>query len=186
MEIHPPHGSIHTWKDFLIQLGTITAGVLIALSFEGLREWRHERALVREARETIAREIADNLKEIETGNADIGKRQANIDQLIGLADAVLNKKPSEIHEITVGYAIADLNAAGWQTAERMGALAHMDYAEAQRYAHVYGIQQLFAEHQRRALEHATSALVLLRGNPFDAPPTNGEVLLADFLSDDCR
>jgi len=52
VEIHAPHGSIHSWKDLLIQLGIITAGILIALSLERVREWRHERALVREARET--------------------------------------------------------------------------------------------------------------------------------------
>jgi hypothetical protein len=38
VEIHPPHGSIHSFKDFVVQLATITAGVLIALSFEGVLE----------------------------------------------------------------------------------------------------------------------------------------------------
>ena len=30
MEIHPPH-ALRSWKDFLVQLLTITAGILIAL-----------------------------------------------------------------------------------------------------------------------------------------------------------
>jgi hypothetical protein len=33
-DIHEPHESIHTWKDFWIHLGTITAGLLIAISLE--------------------------------------------------------------------------------------------------------------------------------------------------------
>jgi hypothetical protein len=37
VESHP-HGSIHSWKDFCVQLGTIAAGALIALSLEGVRE----------------------------------------------------------------------------------------------------------------------------------------------------
>ena len=37
MDIHPPH-PIRSWKDFAIQLVTITAGILIALSLEGVRE----------------------------------------------------------------------------------------------------------------------------------------------------
>jgi hypothetical protein len=57
MEIHPPHGSIHSLKDFFLQLATITAGVLIALLLEGLVEWNHNRGLVHEARTTIGREI---------------------------------------------------------------------------------------------------------------------------------
>ena len=64
MEIHPPHGAIRSWRHFLLQLGTITAGVPIALSFEGIREPIHDRSLVREARENIRREIADNRREI--------------------------------------------------------------------------------------------------------------------------
>jgi hypothetical protein len=63
VDIHPPH-AIHSWKDFGIQLVTITAGVLIALSLEGVRESIHDRALVREARENIQREIADNQREV--------------------------------------------------------------------------------------------------------------------------
>ena len=72
MEIHPPHGAIRSWRDFLLQLGTITAGVLIALSFEGIREAIHDRSLVREARENIRREIADNRREIRRLIASCG------------------------------------------------------------------------------------------------------------------
>lgn len=60
MEIHPPHGPVHSIKDILLQLLTITLGILIALSFEGMREWRQERVLVNEARENMLREIRDN------------------------------------------------------------------------------------------------------------------------------
>jgi len=63
MDIHPPH-AIHSWKDFGIQLITITAGILIALSLEGVRESIRDRALVREARQNIHREIADNQREV--------------------------------------------------------------------------------------------------------------------------
>jgi len=34
MEVHPPHQSLHTWKDFWIHIGTITLGLLIAISLE--------------------------------------------------------------------------------------------------------------------------------------------------------
>src|SRR5262245_25696016 len=60
VEIHPPHAAAHSLKEFLLQLLTITAGVLIALLIEGMVEWNHHRTLVREAKEMIAREIADN------------------------------------------------------------------------------------------------------------------------------
>jgi hypothetical protein len=171
VEIHAPHGAAHSWKDLLIQLGTITAGILIALSFEGVREWRHERSLVHEARETIAREISSNLKEVDGENAGIAARQANIQNLIDMVDRVLAKKPSGMTQINVGASLADLNAAGWQTAERMGALAHMQYDEVQRYSKLYGVQQLYADQQRRTFEHAIAALTVVPGAPEDAPPS---------------
>ena len=34
IDVHPPHTSIHNWKDFWIHLGTITLGLLIAIGLE--------------------------------------------------------------------------------------------------------------------------------------------------------
>jgi hypothetical protein len=34
LDVHPPHSATHSWKDFWIHLGTITAGLLIAISLE--------------------------------------------------------------------------------------------------------------------------------------------------------
>jgi hypothetical protein len=41
MEVHPPHAPLHTWKDFWIHLGTITIGLLIAISLEQSVEGLH-------------------------------------------------------------------------------------------------------------------------------------------------
>jgi hypothetical protein len=34
LDVHPPHTATHTWKDFWIHLGTISAGLLIAIGLE--------------------------------------------------------------------------------------------------------------------------------------------------------
>src|SRR5207302_1432447 len=78
VDIHPPH-AIHSWKDLLVQLGTITAGVLIALSLEGVRETIRDRALVREARANIKREIADNKREVDQEIAEMDARAKKVD-----------------------------------------------------------------------------------------------------------
>jgi len=41
IDVHAPHGGVHTWKDFWIHLGTITLGLLIAISLEQSVEWMH-------------------------------------------------------------------------------------------------------------------------------------------------
>ena len=169
VEAHPPHESIHSFREFFLQLITITAGVLIALSLEGLLEWNHYRILVREARETISREIADNRKEIDIALAGLDERTKNLETALRLANELLNAKKSDVHEITLGSNIAELGASSWQSAERTGALGHMDYAEVQSYSRIYALQDLYTDHQRRSLERLSAALAMLsNGDPHQA------------------
>jgi hypothetical protein len=42
IDVHAPHGGVHTWKDFWIHLGTITLGLLIAISLEQSVEYFHQ------------------------------------------------------------------------------------------------------------------------------------------------
>jgi hypothetical protein len=56
MDVHPPHGPIHTVKEFMVHLLAITIGLLIALGLEGSVEWVHHRHLARDARENIFQE----------------------------------------------------------------------------------------------------------------------------------
>src|SRR5204863_150882 len=64
VEIHAPHRAVASLKEALVHLVLITAGVLIALSFEGIAGWREHRALVHEARVNLASEIRDNMNEL--------------------------------------------------------------------------------------------------------------------------
>ena len=41
IDVHAPHGGVHTWKDFWIHLGTITLGLLIAIGLEQSVEAMH-------------------------------------------------------------------------------------------------------------------------------------------------
>jgi hypothetical protein len=42
IDVHEPHGGVHTWKDFWIHLGTVAVGLLIALGLEqGVEKLHH-------------------------------------------------------------------------------------------------------------------------------------------------
>lgn len=56
MEIHKPKAA-HNWREFLVELGTITLGVLIALAAEQAVEWIHWHNRVAEARGVIGNEL---------------------------------------------------------------------------------------------------------------------------------
>ena len=184
MEIHPPHAPAHSVKDFLIQLGTITAGVLIALSIEGLTEWNHHRLLVREAKETLAREIADNKNALAQHFTDWDRSADNIEKALTLANDLLTTKKSDIHQIQLESHLSSLSDASWRTAERTGALTYMDYSDVQYYAKLYGYQDLYVSQQRRMIDRTVSALSQISGgsNPHEAPPNDLERFRLELMA----
>jgi uncharacterized membrane protein YccC len=82
MDVHPPRQAIHSWKDFLLHLLTITVGLFIALTLEAAVESLHHRHLVRDARDMLQREIAsnqtlyaDNVRRIEVNRATAARHR---------------------------------------------------------------------------------------------------------------
>jgi hypothetical protein len=63
LDVHPPHEAAHTWKDFFIHIATIVVGLLIALGLEQTVEWVHHKNELREAREALAQEHEENVKQ---------------------------------------------------------------------------------------------------------------------------
>jgi hypothetical protein len=142
MEIHPTHRSITSLKGLLTEPGTITLGVLIALSLEGAREWNHNRTLANEARETIVRELTANRKAIDNDLAGAAKRREHLDTAVQFADDLLKAGKTGVQQLDLGANYGDLSVASWQTAGHIGALGHMTYQEIQKYAAVYVLQDL--------------------------------------------
>jgi hypothetical protein len=145
------------YKDLAIQLTIVTAGVFIALVVDSLVEWNQYRRLVNEARATLTREITYNKKEIATSIAAMDEEMRDFENAISFADNMIRAGKSPITQVNLGLNLAELSEAAWQSAERTGALSHMDYAEVQELSRLYGWQELVATHQRTALEHLTQA-----------------------------
>lgn len=183
MEVHPPHAAAHSLREFLAQLGTITAGVLIALSIEGLLEWNHYRTLVREAKATIDLEIADNKKELDGVLAGSESLKKDLDTALRLANDLLTTKKSDVHQINLGFEIAELSTASWRSAESTGALGHMEYSDVREYSTLYEIQDLLAQQQRRGIEGVAAASAIFTDNrdPHQAPAGDLELFRQQVL-----
>jgi len=72
IDIHPPHKSDHTWKDFFIHIGTIAVGILIAIGLEQAVELihqRHQRTELRKAANTDARIYLRDIDENRDANS---------------------------------------------------------------------------------------------------------------------
>jgi hypothetical protein len=147
--------------DYIFQFVTITAGVLIALLINGLVEWNNNRELVEQARSTIRQEVEANLKELQGLPESVKKSESELSNALRFAEDLLASGKTDIHSLSLNFNLATLNASGWQTAERTGALAHMDYEEVERYSEIYNMQQLFDEQQRKAVDLVASSITLV-------------------------
>lgn len=170
MEIHAPDKPILTLKEAVVHLAIVTVGILIALSLEGLLEWRHHRALAREARANIEDEIRDNRKDLRVVR---GKMDGMLRRLSEAADTVdalsthwdeaaataLFAAPGPKY-VMDNYDLATLNTSSHTTAETTGALSYMDYAEAKRYADIYTKQEMFVRQQTQSADSAQTAAAL--------------------------
>lgn len=173
MELHRPHDAspFRSWQAFVIEIATIVIGVLIALSFEGAREWNHDRTLVNEARAALRLEITDNKRSVDADLTQIDRRKKDLDDAQRFADEILASGSTKIHSLTLNVALGDLSSASWKTADRTGALGHMSYADVQQFAGVYTLQELYETQERRSLEHLSEALSLIsaHSDPEKAP-----------------
>jgi uncharacterized protein (UPF0297 family) len=183
MEVHRPRGPFSSFKDFVVEIATIVVGVLIALSFEGLREWNHNRTLAREARDTIIRELTDNKKAVDGDLRNLPTRKKHLDEALQFADDILKSGKTAMHTIEIRAAFNDLSMASWQTAEHTGALGQMSYAEVQKYAAVYALQEIYQTQERRSMEHVSSATAALAGgDPTRLPRTDIDRFRAQLLT----
>jgi hypothetical protein len=154
----------YTLADYVFQFITIAMGVLVALLASGLNEYYNNWQLVTQARVTIAREIGDNKKDLDATLSGFARDREAMTSAVQFATEMLAAGKTSITEIQLHYNMADLLATAWHTAERTGALSHMDYAEVQRYSKLYDFQDLFVQQQRATVSQLAAASSLLQGN----------------------
>ena len=80
-----------------------------------------------------------------------------------------------IHQVDLKLDFPTLNNSGWQTAERTGAIALMEYNEVQRLARIYALQSLFSDTLQPmfmfVVTNEAGALMNAPGEPFESQST---------------
>jgi hypothetical protein len=95
MEVHAAHGPVESWREIAKQLAIITAGVLIALAFEGIVAWVDHWMLVREAVTNLRREMADNSRELDGLVVDLAAEKKNLEHADELAQMLSTTRKSK-------------------------------------------------------------------------------------------
>lgn len=141
LDVHAPHGVLHTWKDFLIHIATIVIGLLIAVGLEQTVEHFHHRQQVAEIRRSLTEERRIN-EVIFKSACDEFRRYAPI-LLGGLqtltylrthAGAPPSQWPGRFSFYMLTIHFQD---AAWKTALQSAALEYMPRAEVRTYSDVY-------------------------------------------------
>jgi len=156
MEIHAPAKTPLTVREALVHLAIVTAGILIALSFDGMVNWWDHRSLVADTRERLTSEIRANQQSVQDVRKSLMPARQKLVHAIDVASnltapdhakeaaSIFGEGPSNV---TSGISFAYFNTAAYTTAQTTGAFSFMDYDEALKYADTYDLQALYARLQ---------------------------------------
>ncbi|MEI6466236.1 MAG: hypothetical protein WCQ89_16035 [Verrucomicrobiota bacterium] len=142
-EVHPPGGSVHTWKDFLVHIVTITVGLLIAVGIEQTVEYfhhRHQRHLLEEQMygvfESDLREDANSLRKLGARREYLVELRAAISaRLVGnTAVSAPSSSDPRMAQYLIFASLAPYEAAkqngsvAWLSVERMRIYNRISFA----------------------------------------------------------
>jgi hypothetical protein len=141
IEVHPPHERVQGWRDFFVHLITITVGLLIALSLEGLVEMVHHHNLVNQAKADLKTEITQNHDRVVLNLPELRADEKRVEgDIRTLMDLRAGKKLSDF-QLNYSFEWKSLGNSAWKTAESSGALSFLDFEKERDLAHVYYVQE---------------------------------------------
>jgi len=165
MDIHKPK-PVHSFREFLSEIGVVVLGIVIALSGEQAIEalhWRHVIEAERQALDdTVAGVYASMLSRVDLQDC-VDARLSDVATVLQRHDA---GRPLGI-VAPVGRlteSVQDISAFDMATAD--GALAHMPLEEQEKYFHVFGTYRLFKIDTDEERENWTTLLSLERTSTF--------------------
>ena len=147
MEIHPPNGSIHSFKEFLIHLSMVVLGILIALGIEQVREHFHEQHLVQDARANFHAEINEQRESLKEHLAIWDKDRDLLSKVL-LADNDRSRPAPDLRTLALQWQF--LETGGWDAAAATQAFSYMNYSEVQLYSQIYASQKIFNDFEEKA------------------------------------
>ena len=155
LDVHPPHESIHHWRDFFVHLATISIGLLIALSLEATVEWKHHRNEVADTREALQHELQENRARFASNTAYFRSESAMLQNNL-LVLGYLQQHPGASYSQLPGVLLwtssnARMEDSAWKTANQTGITALMPQDEVMKTAELYGLyERIDQAHEKEA------------------------------------
>jgi hypothetical protein len=166
----PSRDALKSLRSFARELITIIAGILIALAFDGMADRHQERKLAQEAVANMRSEIADNRNDLNGARKGYpGMRKHLEENLAAIGMLQRGEKPKSFTRRIPLHTVG-LTDSSLETAQATGALRHMDYAEARRYADLFAVQAEFLRQQARLVDHWVATTPPDEEDLFALPP----------------
>jgi hypothetical protein len=148
MDIHLPKPP-RSVSEFAIEIGTITIGILIALTLESVVTALHNRDIVEKSRAQLVTELKtnrDHLTEVvQTADADVGALHA----YISYGEDRLHHKAHALPTAPLPGDFTTLGTSAWESTVATNALVHMPFDQASAVAGAYASARAFNSLEER-------------------------------------
>lgn len=184
MEVHPPHQTIHTWRDFFIHMGTICLGLLIAIGLEQLVELMHHRHQCHELQEAMRAEAEQNLEVVKVDSEDVMRALTNLSNI----HASLNNATTKGDTVTFvvpayrtsspGFYFRTPTRATWAVAVAAGEVALLPSEQAKAYGRLDFSTAFAADAERTYFDRYDTLLTEIQLLHLDHSPQGSNVTLS--------
>lgn len=190
LEVHAPHGSVASWRDFLVHVAIITIGLLIALGLEQTAEAVHHHHQVNETRQALRHELELNRHAYAESVSEFRRQTAALlNNVVVLR--YIQQHPgtpeAQLPGILVWHASpGSFTDSAWKTAQQSGVAAFMPQEEVRRNDALYDR----VDEVSGSFDQIWAGIVRARlYSVFDSDPTHlspSEIVAEIALTNDAR
>ncbi len=141
LDVHPPHETVHTWRDFFIHVATICVGLLIAIGLEQTVEYFHHRHQAHHARELLAEEMKENQQALKRYIYVIRMHQDYLFDDLLVIDRIRTGKLTPTDHIVAWHPHVTFTNAAWRTIHESQTAELLTYEELDRFGSIYATQE---------------------------------------------
>ena len=153
IDVHPPHHTVSTWRDFFIHIATIVIGLLIAIGLEQTVEAIHHRHQRTQLVESLLEDTKATVAECERAEHILAIRETWVRQRIAQVRAALATHQPLIAPTPFPPETYDTSAApSWSAAKSSGLLSVLSQDEVRAFGESAGLAEAVDALAPRAIE----------------------------------
>jgi hypothetical protein len=159
LDVHPPHESAHTWKDFFIHIATICVGLLIAIGLEQSVDALHRQHDRVQLRDSLQTECAQIASDAVTSSSILVHREQWIHGRIAQLQTALwqHQPPAAADPVTGPKVLLRPDDPLWRSAKTSGLVTLLSEPEVSAYSELerltnkidVGYDRMVSAHDRR-------------------------------------